>query len=69
MIALALGVAVSAPACAAHVQRPVQITKVYTFPLTLSDASQICVQAPFGPDDPCMSLGQLRRLVRGTGAN
>lgn len=72
MIAFALGVALSAPACAARSSQPARprhIVKVYTFGAELADDSKVCVETPWLPPDPCITLGRLRRMARETGAN
>ena len=70
MTALLLGVALSAPAClsqsaqADKPHKPNSVRQLYMFPLTDSDTSLICVETPFSPNDPCITLGRLRRMVR-----
>ena len=68
MTALALWVALSAPACSRsaqpeHVPAPVP-AHTYSFPLLLPDDAVICVETAWVPPDPCISLGRLRRMVR-----
>jgi hypothetical protein len=72
MIALALGVALSAPACAAHVgqSRPRHVVHVYTFPLDLPGDTKVCVEARWqGPPPACITLARLRALARDVEAN
>jgi hypothetical protein len=67
VIVLAVGLALSAPACGVAPVHPAtgpEPFKIYTFPLTLPDRSLICAEAPFDPEPPCITLGRLRRMVR-----
>ncbi len=70
MIAIVLGVALSAPAClsrsaqADKPKKPHGSRSMYMVPLTDSDDSLICVETPFSANDPCITLGRLRRMVR-----
>jgi hypothetical protein len=74
VMALVLGVALSAPAC---LSQPAQAGKpkakdrpgklsVYTVPLIEPGGSLVCVEMPFDHEPPCITVARLRRMVRET---
>lgn len=70
VIALVCGLAMVSPFCApAPALKPAPHRSAYLFGAELPNDSLICVDRPFSPDPDCLTLGQLRRLVRQTGAN
>lgn len=73
MIALCLGLALSAPACAVRQTRStseqVSTSRRYTFPLDFPGDTLVCVEAiPVG-SDPCVTLKRLRSLARDSEAD
>lgn len=68
-----VGLTVFAASCAAGHPAPGKALgppiKVYTFPLSESDHSLVCVETRFDPEPPCLTVGRLRRMAREVEAN
>jgi hypothetical protein len=70
MTVMLCGLALLLPSCGSRSaqhpkpKKPNSVRQLYMFPLSDSDTSLICVETPFSPNDPCITLGRLRRMVR-----